>query len=145
MPTNIAESTLHIYWQESHDPGSGLYCQNLIFPKDYWPVTVKPGEIWERREWKTSMNRMTGILGIWTFLGHDRGDVAESDINVETETGIPLVQRSEHRIFTDYDADVYYDVSKYGIYTQNLRMWLKCGPTTDKPVRYHVGIRVIGR
>ena len=133
-----------IFWQESYDEESGLYCENLIYPDGCWPVTVPPKPVWERH-FSTSMNRKLHILGVWTFLGHDRGDVAESDINIETGSGIPLVQRSEHRIFADYDADVYYDLSSLDVTAQTLRMWLKCNPTTDSSVRYHVGVRVIGR
>ena len=144
-----------IFWQESYDKPSQLYCENLIYPDEYWPVTVRPRTMWQRltrqsrtiweRQFYTSMNRPLALIGIHTFLGHDRGDVAESDINIETDTGIPLVQRSEHRIFDDYDADVYYDLSSLDAKVQTLRMWLKCNPTTNKSVRYHVGVRVIGR
>ena len=143
----MTEPTKDIYWQESYDPESGVYVQNLRFPDGYWPVTVCRPDIWERVEWDTTMNRPLDLIGIWTFLGHDRGDVAESDINIETGTGIPLVQRSEHRVFDRYDADVYYDLTALRIRAHWLRLWLKCNPTDpDRPqVRYHAGIRVIGR
>ena len=134
-----------IYWTEAYDKESGIWVQNWKFPKNYWPITVKGREVWERADWPTSLNRKLKLIGIWTFLGHDRGDQAESDINIDTYTGIPLVQRSEHRIFTDYDADVYYDLRHLNICAQTLRIWLKSAATTDGSVRYHVVIRVLGR
>lgn len=133
-----------IYWEDNYDEDNQLYSMNLKFPDGYWPVTVKGGETWERRDWDISLPQKLLIHGIWTFLGHDRGDVAESDIGIETDTGIPLVLRSEHRVFDRYDADKYYPLN-YRVVTQHLKLWLKSHPTTRKSVRYHVVIRVIGR
>ena len=134
----------HIGWITHKDVKNHLVNYQMVWPGGYWPKTIAHGEQFDRR-WLISLPEKIRLIGIWTFLGHDAGDRAESDINISSEFGIPLVRRSDHRHFVDYDADIYYPLEHLRLREQILRVNLHSHPTSQDAVRYHVVIDVIGR
>ncbi len=89
---------MEIKWKASKSHGN-IITQTMEWPKKYWPQTVFGGSEQNvyRRSWLSTLDTEIRPLDIWTFIGLDRGDIVEADVEVYTEKGIPLVLRSLHK------------------------------------------------
>ena len=148
-----------IVWSENNAAGklNRLTCQTMKFPDGYWPVTVYGGseQMVYRRKHQTSMNRALEPIGFWVFIGLERGDLVETEFNVEDRDGIPLVLTSWHKPETDqFDGWRWYPIDWYDGKVQGLNVIYSCRVTgenhyvpRDEPLTavFHCGLRVIGR
>ena len=135
-------------------PDPYLVSQAMIFPKGYWPITVKGGseaETW-KRTWQTTLNVKVEPVGVWTFIGMDRGDIVEADVEVYTQNGTPIVLRSVHKeVPATYDAWQYNKVDEVGGVRQ-VKVFMACRVNGKNlhlddrlSARIHYGVIIIGR
>lgn len=140
-----------ITWVVNTDEESGLVSYTLRWPKDYMPVTVRGGseDLVYRRKWLISLPEKIAITQIWTFMGLDRGDLVEMDVEIDTEHGVPLVRRSLHKeTYVVYDAWEVKEIST-PVRAQALNVGLLGRVTginwaSKLQARCHWGIRIVG-
>jgi hypothetical protein len=143
---------MEIKWRPNKTKGT-LVVQTMVFPDNYWPVIVFGGceDNVFRRSWWTSLSTKIIPQGIWTFIGLDRGNIVEADIEVYTQEDIPLVLRSLHKeTLGNYDAWQYNSIDYVGA-TQVVKVAVTCrvnGKNLTLPrqlqARFHVGVVLIG-
>jgi len=134
-----------------------IVCQTMEFPPGFWPVTVFGGseDLVYRRKYQTSLARAVFPLGIWAFIGLDRGDIVEVELNVETDFGVPLVQTSYHKERLDsFEGWRWFGLEWYRQQLQVLNVIFSCrvtgpnkgiGESADElSAMFHCGLRVIG-
>lgn len=141
-----------IRWSLSR-PDPYLVSQAMLFPKGFWPITVRGGDevhVW-KRSWKTTLNVEVEPIGVWTFIGLDRGDIVEADVEVYTENGTPLVLRSVHKeTLAMYDAWQYNKVREVGG-VRLVKVFMSCRAGVNEllgdrlSARIHFGVIIIGR
>ena len=117
---------------------------------------------------RTSVGSFNDVLyGIWTFIGFDRGDLAEADIEIwDHDHNLPIYLRSEHKETSGiYDAwrffRVQYSVWDRILHHLKIRPLPKLGQfrwhfhghvTADEPnlgdhpqfARVHFGVHLVG-
>jgi len=96
-----------IDWIVSNPDKRGMKSWTLQLPQ--MPVMVLGGdeERVYRRTWRVPFvsNHVVDIYEAWSFIGVDRGDVVEADIEVSTMEGTRYHLRSEHKeSMMSYDA-----------------------------------------
>jgi len=121
---------LELKWK-AHE-SDGIIYQTLIFPDGFWAKKVEGGsEALVYREVFKTKPLPVRLIGVWTFIGLDRGDIVEADTDVFCQKGIGLAHRSLHKEnFSTYDAWKYYPLS--------LNM-------TVRKINFHVTCRVNGK
>lgn len=143
---------MHIDWSVNVE--GQIVCQTMEFPPDFWPVKVFGGceDFVYFRKYQTSLAQAVYPIGIWAFTGLDRGDIVETELNVETDNGIPLVQTSYHKEgLTSFDGWQWFYLGWYGrtCALQVLNVIFSCRVTglnkaSELSARFHCGLRVIG-
>lgn len=96
------------------DP-QGRYTGNVDFPNQ--PVLIKVGEPRFEKLYAVKLPLNTEVLRLYSFIGVDRGDVVEADLETFTSKGSRLIQRSEHKetavIFDSWRAyDIQFQTSE---------------------------------
>ena len=137
---------------ESHQAGD-LIVQTLVWPDGYWPVIVQGGKesLVLRRSWRTRMPVPMSPVGVWTFIGLDRGDIVEADIDVYGPKGIPLAHRSMHKEgMISYDAWRYCPIGAMGA-LRRIRLDIVCRVNginehlgNRLSARVHYGLQIVG-
>lgn len=144
VPTEVPQAEPLPPGQVSGKDPQGRFTMNVDFP--WMPAQVQPGQEYFKTyevpvpEGETGVN----VLRITEFIGLDRGDCAEVDIEVRSATGQALLQRSEHKetlgVFDSWKThDVRY---KTDAEHTTLLFILKGHPTAGAPVKLHWGARV---
>ena len=142
---------MEIKWKKS-ETENNLIAQTMEFPDKYWPVPIFGGDEKNvfRRSWKTSLSATTIPKGIWTFIGLDRGDIVEGDIEVWTQKGLPLVLRSFHKeALGNFDAWQFNPIEYIGP-IRRLRVGTTCRVNGKNVIhgglqaRFHIGIIIVG-
>ena len=96
-----------IDWIRSEADQRGLRSWTLRLPQ--MPVMIFGGceELVYRRIWTVpfASNDLVDIFEVWSFIGVDRGDIVEADIEVASLEGVRYHLRSEHKeSMMSYDA-----------------------------------------
>ncbi len=139
-----------IHWK-AHRAGA-VITQTLVWPDGYWPQTVQGGDesLVFRRKWRSTLADKMIAVGVWTFIGLDRGDIVEADIDVYGQ-GIPLAHRSLHKEgVATYDAWKYHPVGP-GVSVQRVAVHLACRVNGENEhlanrlsARVHYGLQIVG-
>lgn len=127
--------------QTSEKDPQGRYTINVDFPG--MPAQVQPGQEYFK-SFEVPIGPDINVLRITEFIGLDRGDCAEVDIEVRSPGGQALLQRSEHKetlgIFDSWKThDVRYKSSPG---KETLIFILRGHPTAGASVKLHWGARV---
>lgn len=129
-----------------------VLCCTLEMPVGYWPVTVRGGDekfVWRRR-WQTSLPTPLSPYRLWTFCGLDRGDIVETELNIETHDGIPIFMSSFHKeAATAYEGWRTTGALDWVGKIQKINIIMSCrvngkNAQGELSARYHAGIRLVG-
>lgn len=107
----------------------------VVFPDQ--PVSVS---VSYRASGCVALPAATKFAKAWTFIGTDRGDILEADIQLSSSKLDYFLQRSEHR-----EAPGQYDAWKSEpiVWAGNeICAQVSATPTAGKPVRVHFQVRL---